>query len=64
VTPPPLSTPASICCQDTTTNCSDTTTTSMEVVTNFVWGCLYSHYPDTPVVAGTCAGGGRCVPAH
>jgi hypothetical protein len=63
VTPPPLTAPASICCQDTATSCSDITTTSREVVTTFVWSCLYTHYPNYPVVAGTCSGG-RCVPAH
>ena len=61
---PELSQPATVCCQETDSTCVASTTTSQEAITSFVWGCLYGHYPNYPVVAGTCGADGRCVPAH
>ena len=64
VTPPELSSPATICCQDRPTFCSQVTTASEAEITSFVWGCLYENYPYSPVVAGTCGPEGQCLPAH
>jgi len=52
-----------VCCQEAPAVCTDVTTASQAEITDFVWGCLFSHYPAAPVVAGACGAEGRCVPS-
>jgi hypothetical protein len=61
--PPPLAAPISLCCQSQSTGpyCSATFTADNDVITGFIWNCAYNHYPNIPIVRGTCGGDGNCV---